>query len=111
MSTGEAEPRSSSLLHHLPCQSSGMQASSCASVADRRTTASFSKTGVPCVSGGIGALALHPLPVPLPEVTKTLPVMSSTTTPPAAQKPAPIPGVSYHLTAPVPLVGTAKTQP
>src|SRR5713101_6193191 len=91
MMTMLAEPRSSSLVHQLLRQSWGMKESSCATVADRRTTASFSNAGVP------SRLALHPPEVPLPLVSKTLPVESSTTTPPAAQKPAPCPAAEGNV--------------
>ena len=89
ISTGVADPRSWSLMHQLSCQSSGMNASSCARVDERRTTASFSYTGTPDWCPVWIGPWLHPLAVPLPLVSKTLPVESSTTTPPAAQKPAP----------------------
>src|SRR5712692_11744806 len=82
-----------------------MKASSCATVDERRTTASFSNAGVPL------RLALHPPAVPLPLVSNTLPVESSTTTPPGLQKPAPCPGVTYGGREAPPLVGTANTQP
>src|SRR6202171_6180792 len=83
-------PRSASLLHQLPCQSAGTNASSRARVADSRITALFSKTGVP------SPLAAHPLPggMAFPELMNSLPVESSTTTPPAAQNPEPDPEVT-----------------
>ncbi len=56
---------------------------------DSLTTASFSYWGL------LPELKLQPLLMsPLPLVANTLPVASSTTGPPAAQYPFPIPGVT-----------------
>src|SRR3982751_4504855 len=102
--TGALEPRSWSLSHQLAFQSWGTKASWCARVTGAsRTIASFSNAGVPL------ELALQPEPVPLPVETKTLPVLSSITTPPADQMPMPCPGVRYGVpTTPPVLVETAK---
>src|SRR5689334_4893244 len=103
ISTMLAEPRSWSVPHQWFCQSCGTKKSSWAMVAESLTIASFSYVGVP------SPLALQPKDVPLPEVSNTLPVLSSTTTPPALQNPAPCPGVWYQLLTGAPLVGTATT--